>query len=288
MTANSSSGPELRVPFGAHGAGRSLVGHGVTGTLCSDRLPTSKTGGIWSNSRAWNSNTSPRLANGSGRQWDSEHPSVENDAEIQAIVVAVKKLLNTDLGSHPVVFLTDARSVLQALQAKRLPDLQILLYEICRHCRVKMQWIPSHCGIPGNENADRLAKEGAAEEQPDVLITYHQKKKMIKSFRNAPIPPRDEYHGLSRPEQVIILRLRTGHNRLCYHMYTKFKIGNTALCTCRQAPQTTEHILQDCLIYEGLRQTHWPRPTSLRDKLYGQMHELQRTLKFIEETELQI
>ena len=107
------------------------------------------------------------------------------DAEIQAIVVAIKKLLNTNLGPHPVVFLTDARSVLQALQYKKLPDLQILLYEMCRHCTVKMQWIPSHCGIPGNESADRLAKEGAAEDQPDVPITYHQKKKMIKSIRRS-------------------------------------------------------------------------------------------------------
>ena len=38
-----------------------------------------------------------------------------------------------------------------------------------------MQWIPSHYGIPGNEKAEQLAKEGAAEDQPDVPITYHQK-----------------------------------------------------------------------------------------------------------------
>ena len=38
-----------------------------------------------------------------------------------------------------------------------------------------MQWIPSHCGIPGNEKADQLAKEGAAEDQPDVQYLPSEK-----------------------------------------------------------------------------------------------------------------
>ena len=56
------------------------------------------------------------------------------DAEIQAIIAAAKKLLNTELGPQPIVFLTDARSVLQALQARKLPDLQTLLSEIHKQC----------------------------------------------------------------------------------------------------------------------------------------------------------
>jgi len=210
------------------------------------------------------------------------------DAEIQAIIAAAKKLLNTELGPHPIVFLTDARSVLQALQARKLPDLQTLLSEIHKQCRVTIQWIPSHCGIPGNEKADRLAKEGAAEAQPEVLITYQQKKNIIKSIRMGPAPTRDEYHDLSRPEQVIILRLRTGHNRLRYHMHTKLKMGNTAMCTCGQAPQTAEHILQECPTYERIRRAHWPSETSLKEKLYGPKYEQKKTALFIQETELLI
>ena len=42
----------------------------------------------------------------------------------------------------------------------------------------------------------------------------------------------DAYHYLSRKEQVIIFRLRTGHNRLRHHLYSKMRIGPTDLCPC--------------------------------------------------------
>ena len=149
--------------------------------------------------------------------------------------------------------MTDAKSALQALQSGKLPGLQTRLSELCKQCRVVMQWIPSHCGIPGNETADRLAKEGAAEEQPEVPITYNHQKRIIKSIRQPQRQTQDDYQSMSRLEQIVILRLRTGHNRLRSHMYTKFKIGSSAMCTCGQALQTAEHILQDCLEYGTLR-----------------------------------
>ena len=99
------------------------------------------------------------------------------DAEIEAIKIATEKLLNTSHGTQPVVLLTDAKSVLEALLSGKLPALRTLLSELSRHHKVTIQWIPSHCGVPGNERADRLAKEGAKEKQPDVPVTYYQKKK---------------------------------------------------------------------------------------------------------------
>jgi hypothetical protein len=120
------------------------------------------------------------------------------------------------------------------------------------------------------KKADMLTKEGAADVQPEVPITYQQNKKMIKSIREGTTPTRDEYHDLSRPEKVTILRLRTGHNRFRYHMYTKFKkLVIHHPCTCGLAPQTAEIILQDCPTYERFRLAHWPRETSLNEMLYG-------------------
>jgi hypothetical protein len=78
-------------------------------------------------------------------------------------------------------------------------------------------------------------------------------KQIIQSIRKPQIQIQDDYHNMNRSEQVVIMRLITGHNRLCYHMYTKFKIGNSATCTYGRAPQNARHILQDCHAQDVLR-----------------------------------
>lgn len=82
-----------------------------------------------------------------------------------------------------------------------------------------------HCGMPANERAVQLAQEGATEARPDVPVTYYQKKRITKSTRKPPIPVEEDYHIKDRPEQVIILHLRMGHNGLCSQICIQFKIG---------------------------------------------------------------
>ncbi|BFZ02280.1 hypothetical protein BsWGS_05319 [Bradybaena similaris] len=139
------------------------------------------------------------------------------------------------------------------VQARKLPSLEAILAKLCNRCKITMQWIPSHCGVPGNER-----------------------------------PAQDDYYKMDRPEQVI---LRTGHNRLSSHMYTKFRIGDSAMWTCGLGPpppQTAEHILRACPKYNLMRQAYWPRETTVETKLYGPLNELKQTVKFIQETTLQI
>ena len=71
----------------------------------------------------------------------------------------------------------------------------------------------------------------------------------------------DFYYLLTRQEQATVFRLRPGQNRLNYHLYSKLHIGHSEQCPCGTGSQTTEHLLQSCLIYEPLRKGIWPDHT---------------------------
>ena len=79
----------------------------------------------------------------------------------------------------------------------------------------------------------------------------------------------------------IIFGLRTGHNRLRQHMYKRFKVGDSEICPCGQAPQNTEHVLQTCSSHKQLRARTWPNHTPLEKKLYGTTEELALTVDYI-------
>ena len=87
---------------------------------------------------------------------------------------------------------------------------------------------------------------------------------------------------------MIIFRLRTGHNRLNYHLNKRFRLAPSPLCPCGEDDQTAEHILQDCGIYRALREEIWPAPVSMREKLYGPVDALQKTTHFILKAKFQV
>ena len=76
------------------------------------------------------------------------------------------------------VIFSDSLSVLTILNeqnytTKAIRDLAVQISSFIRtfDLNLTLQWIPSHCGIPGNERADYLAKKGAAKTQPDKPVS---------------------------------------------------------------------------------------------------------------------
>jgi hypothetical protein len=57
-----------------------------------------------------------------------------------------------------------------------------VLEKLSKSNKVTLMWIPGHQGIPGNEEADRLAKEGAVEVPPNqfAAIPFSVGKNVIK------------------------------------------------------------------------------------------------------------
>ena len=125
-------------------------------------------------------------------------------------------------------------------------------------------WCPGHCGVPGKEAADKCADEGTKKDQTNFSLSLDTAKTVIKRhIRDPPIThplvrsifmdhltqhqPRDDH--LSRQQQVEISRLRSGHHPDLNHW--RHKIGLTSDDTCRgcgRAPETTQHIFEQCPI----------------------------------------
>ena len=220
-------------------------------------------------------------------------------AEATALEEAADILSSPKSHKQNVVFLTDAKSVLQKLlnaknkdQSKLKKNLHQLTTTVKRVC---LQWVPGHCNLFGNEKADHLAKNGSTLEQLEEGCTYEESKTHIKAAiqkrwkeSHPNYNARDPVRWLSRKQQTTIFRLRTGHNRLRHHMFNKLKIGENDLCACGLAPQNTEHVLQSCTLLSDLRTEIWPTNGTLAQKLYGTKQELTCTTDFIEASGLTI
>ena len=118
-------------------------------------------------------------------------------------------------------------------------------------------------------------------------VRFRQPEITPRSCWSPSAPLRPPPQPLVCSEQVILFRLRTGHNRLNAHMYNKFKVGESDMCPCNADIMAAEHLLHHCRLHDALRRDMWPEPT-LRDKLYGNLEELRRTAAFVRATGISV
>ena len=77
------------------------------------------------------------------------------------------------------------------------------------------------------------------------------------------------------------VRLGTGPSRLGRRMFTKFRSGESSACHCATPPTTVKHCLQDCQNHQNLGEETWPADTSVREKIYDSVENLQRTTAYV-------
>ena len=145
-----------------------------------------------------------------------------------------------------------------------------------RQAGIVFLWCPSHCGLWGNEEADRCAAEGSAMSQDNIPWTYHSAQaKTRRSIKNTivehprckrvycdsnsvPKFPSDE--DLTRREHITLSRLRSGHHTEI--RYWRIKIDDEIKSECRicgLAEETIEHIMEDC----PAMRNHYPEDWNL-------------------------
>ena len=159
---------------------------------------------------------------------------------------------------------------------------------------VTHQWIPSHCGVGGNEEEGRLSKMESMLEQSAYPMPHSEAKTILRSSFRTEWRQRletgteeDSINQLDRAAQVRIFRLRIGHCQLLSHLH-RLKISHSDECPCGTGPQTPNHILQSCPTFDALRRQTWPSPVDAHRKLLGPVETLRQTVDFALLTGLKI
>ena len=149
------------------------------------------------------------------------------DEECQAMMSAAQWIVDNCHSGTNVLILTDSQSLCKGLLGNNsdLNDLRRKFSETTAIIRI--QWIPSHVGIEGNEAADQAANEAREIEGNRRPITYRGVFPMIKKeIRDPPCRPKYQhlenvYSGYSKKreqsitcrwDQVELARLRSNHH----------------------------------------------------------------------------
>ncbi|GJQ83685.1 hypothetical protein Trydic_g14392 [Trypoxylus dichotomus] len=193
-------------------------------------------------------------------------------AELVAINAAVKyvKVMQVERAT----LFTDSLSVLQALRGMRKPtELLLQTWKLIREVNVELVWTRAHVGTQGNERADELAKEAAADADDGTLLAYaFASEKTVKSaiakesqrewqtrWENAAngrwtkrfIGDANKFGKLGVALSYQATQLVTGHGNFGAYLH---RIGrrDSADCECG-GEDTAGHVLFDCPYTEDWR-----------------------------------
>jgi ribonuclease HI len=190
--------------------------------------------------------------------------------------IALRHWRTSHMRVRSATILSDSKSALQAVQNPGNKSGQQIIHAIlqaAKHTKthgtsIRLQWIPGHCEIPGNDIADLLAKNAAVPGKAHPLcfllsrerahirqeINAQWKKEWNESRTGAHLRQIDHtlpakhtrrlYGSLPRNRAYLLTQLRTGHSWLS--TYAKaFRFRDDDLCVCGER-ESVHHVLFDC------------------------------------------
>ncbi|XP_066901302.1 uncharacterized protein [Halyomorpha halys] len=136
---------------------------------------------------------------------------------------------------------------------------------------IALQCIPGHAGVNGNEQADKLAKLGCAENQPVRPLSYRTVKSMTSSYckDRTSARPKARAEGkkwgnllqkdkripgnLSRAEGMACFRPVTEHGLLQKHLHRIGIVDSPKCLLCNMGDMDGEHLLT-CIGLKDIQQ----------------------------------
>ncbi|XP_075543846.1 uncharacterized protein LOC142578333 [Dermacentor variabilis] len=192
--------------------------------------------------------------------------SVMPDTGSSTAACVVPTLRKKELPVTPVTIYCDSKAALLSLQRPERASLGVALLSTRlmalqeAGCSVSLHWLPAHVGIPGNEEADALAKRAHHCVVPPSLavtandFTSHRLRRHLLACHpdkrlSLGRPPRPLLQrGLARRGTSLLLRLRIG---CCWTGARRHRHGLIASPACASSgePETLEHLLLACPAY---------------------------------------
>lgn len=205
-----------------------------------------------------------------------ESYQLRNQCTIFSAEAAAAFIAATYPSTNPIVIFTDSASIIAALEMDTCKHSWIQAIQKYAPPNTVFVWIPGHCGIRGNIEADHLAAlgrrgtiftrrvpgsdlktwvskqiENAWATQWDNVGRAGTRDFFLRKIKNDISKWNDssEHHT-----QVVLSRLRTGYTRLS-HSFDGHSDFKTKCNTCN-THNTVEHILCRCPLYYGLREKY--------------------------------
>ena len=191
---------------------------------------------------------------------------------IEAAVNSVKKNENTTCTIY-----SDSKSALQAIlvydsKNSIVRNIHFLLSSLKeKNVRIKFCWVPAHCGIVGNEMADKVAKQATKYSKKCTFpLSLSDIKAYLKSeakskwqqqwnsltnnklFEVDPNIGKKDFSGFhSRLDEIKFTRVRLGHTKLTQsYLFDGIPQPACNVCNCAL---TIKHLLIECPKYEPER-----------------------------------
>eukprot|EP01064_Diplonema_japonicum_P018345 TRINITY_DN2703_c0_g1_i6.p1 TRINITY_DN2703_c0_g1~~TRINITY_DN2703_c0_g1_i6.p1 ORF type:complete len:1384 (+),score=280.05 TRINITY_DN2703_c0_g1_i6:2835-6986(+) len=192
-------------------------------------------------------------------------------------MVATLRKTHPSLAKSPLSICTDSLSLVEQLRAGPTRQREKLDHQTwsrlvsaarTQGTPVVLQFVPSHCGVDGNEKADALAGEGTKRKQDRPSLDYRSVRALVRRWvvrRSAELITSLAHNyavatelrsahfplGFPRQAETVISRLRIGHSALFFGFLQtagpnrKHK-GVLRCPACHAAPMSREHVVGGC------------------------------------------